>query len=76
MELFEDTPADHPDVPMVELTEDTPPPTAELPKDESPKEAQEEPPVHDEENKTSATSPAKSSISSIQTSDFYNQDEF
>ena len=76
VELVEDTPADHPDVPMVELTEDTPPPNAELPKDESPKEAQEEPPVHDEEHKTPATSPAKSSISSIHTSDFYNQDEF
>ena len=76
VELIEDTPADHPDVPMVELTEVTPPPNAKLQKDESPKETQEEPLVHDEEHKTPATSPAKSSISSIHTSDCYNQDEF
>ena len=61
---------------MMELTEDTPPPNAALPKDEAPKETQEEPLVHDEEHKTPATSPAKSSISSFHTSEIYNQDEF
>ena len=76
IDLIEDTTANHPDVQMVELPEDTPPSNNELPMDETPKEIQEEPPIHEEEHKTPATSPTKSSISSIHMSDFHNQDEF
>ena len=77
VDLIEDITANHPDVPMVELPEDIPPiNNDELPMDETSKEIQEEPPIHEEEHKTPAMSPAKSSISSIHMSDFYNQDEF
>ena len=66
VDLIEETTSNHPDVPMVELPEDTPPSNNnELPMDETPKEIQEEPPIHEEEHKTPATSPAKSSKSSI-----------
>ena len=76
VDLIEDTTANHPDVQMVELPEDTHPSNNELPMDETPKGIQEEPPIHEEEHKTPATSPTKSSISSIHMSNFYNQDEF
>ena len=76
VDLIEDTTANHPDASMVELPEDTPPINNELPMDETPKEIQEEPQIHEEEHKTPAWSPTKSSISSIHISDFYNQDEF
>ena len=77
VDLIEDTTANHPDKPMVELPEDIPLiNNDELPMDETSKEIQEEPPIHEEEHKTPATSPAKSSISSMHISDFYNQDKF
>ena len=77
VDLFKNTTANHPDVPMVELPEDIPPiNNDELPMDETSKEIPEEPPIHEEELKTPARSPSKSSISSIHISDFYNQDEF
>ena len=77
VELIEDTTANHPDVPMVELPEDISPINKyELTMDETSKEIQEEPPIHEEEHKTPVTSPAKSSISNIHISAFYNQDEF
>ena len=77
VDLIEDTTTNHPEAPIVELSEDTPPiNTDELPMDEATKEIQEEPPIHEEEHKTPASSPAKSLISSIHISDFYNQDEF
>ena len=77
VDLIEDNTTNHPDVPMVEMSEDIPPiNNDELPMDEAPKEIQEEPPIHEQEHKTPASSPAKSSISSIHISDFYKQDEF
>ena len=60
----------NPDVPIVEITDDTPPANEEPPANN------EEPPANEEEHRTPATSPAKSSMSSIHASDFYNQDEF
>ena len=77
VDLIEEDTANHPDVPMVELPEDTPPiNNNELPMDETPKEIQGEPPIHEDEHKSTATSPTKSTISSIHISNFYNQDEF
>ena len=77
VDISEDTTANNPEVPRVEPPENIPPiSNNELPMDDSSKDIQEEPPIHEEEHKTPATSPAKSSISSIHMSDFYNQDEF
>ena len=59
------------DVPIVEITDDTPPAN-----EEEPPANNEEHTASEEEHRTPATSPAKSSTSSIHASDFYNQDEF
>ena len=84
----EETTAQHLDIPVVELSEDTPPiENNELPRDEpiennepprnvAPKNPEQQPPTHEEEHKTPTTSPGRSSISSIHMSDFFNQDEF
>ena len=61
----------NPDVPIVEITDDTPPAN-----EEEPPVNKEESPANEEEHRKPGTSPAKSSISSIHASDFYNQDEF
>ena len=84
----EETTAQHSDIPVVELSEDTPPiENNELPRDEliennepprnvTPKNPEQQPPTHEEEHNTPTTSPGRSSISSIHMSDFFNQDEF
>ena len=75
--ISEDNTANNPDAPVVELTEDTPPSNNNvLTTNEATKEKEDDPPANDEEHKTPDTSPAKNSISSIHTSDFYNPDEF
>ena len=75
--LIEYNNANHSEIPLVELSEDTPRIiNDETPRDEAHKDMQEQPPTDEEEHKTPATSTAKSSISSIHMSDFYNQDEF
>ena len=84
----EETTAQHSDIPVVELSEDTPLiENNELPRDEliennepprnvTPKNPEQQPPTHEEEHNTPTTSPGRSSISSIHMSDFFNQDEF
>ena len=76
VDLPEDTPTHNPDALMTEQKKDAPLSTEQGQQEENEKKLQNEPAANDEERKSPAISPTKSSISSIHMSDFFNQDEF